>query len=627
MAEQLNLSNVGSLQDTTTAATTINNNFTAIETALQDVLSLSGTAPNQMQSTLDMNSNPIVNLPAPTTSTSPLRLSDVTLLNGGGTINAVPTGGATSQVLTKNSNTSYDISWENPYPSGGGTGQILTKNSNTNFDTSWQNISTGLPNPGTFGGRLTLVSGQPVMNSGVDVIGAQTLYYAPYVGKIVPTYNGSWSLSTFTSSSSDLVGLSLSLAGSSTWATNSIHDVFAYNTGSNIVLGTRLWDSSMYPTTVLITPATTITSGTTGTWTNASNAFNGTTSQPSSTCATIVSNNSNAQSLGQDWGSGNTNVITQVVVYAPTDNPILGDGPSVEGFYIMGSNDNVNWHLISIWRGNDSALGNAIFTIPLNITEQQPCRYHRVAWDGNGSNTIRIGQVQFYKNVPAVTRRLTKQDGILVNDASMTLQTGPSTMITVPANQGTYLGSIHIDPTAPGQITAHQTYGLSRLYGVWNYYNRVPVKLVAGSYAANYSGSTLLNNYYTPSTTQLWNSCESTIGSGSGFNTTILAGVAEESARGELIRAVYMNASSQPCSYESAIGVDTNLNMSGTEATCNLDATGQAIGFIMRAFVEVPPFAGLHTLYAIERQGNSGTGGQSAFTGPRNTQLTATWRA
>lgn len=66
----------------------------------------------------------------------------------------------------------------------------------------------------TFGGRLTLVSGKPVMDA--DVIGATTLYYAPDTGN---TANGI----TFTSGPTDEIGPSLSLAG---LTPNSIHKVF-----------------------------------------------------------------------------------------------------------------------------------------------------------------------------------------------------------------------------------------------------------------------------------------------------------------------------------------------------------------------------------------------------------------
>lgn len=53
------------------ALTTLNNNFTAIDTASEDFLSRSGEAPNEMEASLDMNSNQIINLPEATTLHEP----------------------------------------------------------------------------------------------------------------------------------------------------------------------------------------------------------------------------------------------------------------------------------------------------------------------------------------------------------------------------------------------------------------------------------------------------------------------------------------------------------------------------------------------------------------------------
>src|SRR5882672_984766 len=77
MAENYTPNPVTTFVNDTTAANTVNNNFTAISTAFTDVLSRSGVSPNQMTSTLDMNNNQIINLPFPSTANSPARLIDV----------------------------------------------------------------------------------------------------------------------------------------------------------------------------------------------------------------------------------------------------------------------------------------------------------------------------------------------------------------------------------------------------------------------------------------------------------------------------------------------------------------------------------------------------------------------
>lgn len=74
---KITLNSIASL-DTITAANTINTNMTTIQTAFDNTLSRDGTPPNTLSSSLDMNSNRIINLPAPASSTDPLRVQDLT---------------------------------------------------------------------------------------------------------------------------------------------------------------------------------------------------------------------------------------------------------------------------------------------------------------------------------------------------------------------------------------------------------------------------------------------------------------------------------------------------------------------------------------------------------------------
>jgi hypothetical protein len=88
---KITLNSVADLTQTTTAQTTINANSGTVQTAFDNTLSRDGTQPNQMGSALDMNSNPIINLPAPASLNSPLRLQDLTSFIGGSlVIPAVP---------------------------------------------------------------------------------------------------------------------------------------------------------------------------------------------------------------------------------------------------------------------------------------------------------------------------------------------------------------------------------------------------------------------------------------------------------------------------------------------------------------------------------------------------------
>lgn len=74
---KLVLTDVTNLENEATAVNTINANSNAIEAAIDNTLSRDGTAPNQMGAVLDMNSNRIINLPAPQANTDPLRFQDI----------------------------------------------------------------------------------------------------------------------------------------------------------------------------------------------------------------------------------------------------------------------------------------------------------------------------------------------------------------------------------------------------------------------------------------------------------------------------------------------------------------------------------------------------------------------
>lgn len=72
--------------------TTLNGIITQIETAFDNTLSRDGDAPNQMAATLDMNSNRIINVAAPSAGTDACRYADLAVLS---------TGTSTSDHVTK----------------------------------------------------------------------------------------------------------------------------------------------------------------------------------------------------------------------------------------------------------------------------------------------------------------------------------------------------------------------------------------------------------------------------------------------------------------------------------------------------------------------------------------------
>lgn len=73
---KLTLGDLTNLSNPASAVSTINSNSALIETALENTLSRDGTSPNSMNADLDMNSYQILNLPAATTDTEPVRFAE-----------------------------------------------------------------------------------------------------------------------------------------------------------------------------------------------------------------------------------------------------------------------------------------------------------------------------------------------------------------------------------------------------------------------------------------------------------------------------------------------------------------------------------------------------------------------
>jgi hypothetical protein len=474
------------------------------------------------------------------------------------------------------------------------------------------------------GGRLTLVSGQSVQNT--DIIGGQNLYYAPDVSQTVPVLvSGTMLNEQFTSSNTDLVGLTLALGGNAAWTAATNFDVFAYWTGSAVALATRLWDSAMLPTNPQITNNVVITTGTTPTaWTRASAAFDGTLIKNGAASATLTANANLANCLGQDWGVGNTNIVTSLTITAPTDHFIYGNTAALD-LRSYGSSDGTNFYLLSVNWINDAAMG-ASYSLPILLGNQVPYRYYRTCIDGaaGGVNNIYVAQLQYFTTTAASTRRLVKFGGVLTNDALITgaLTTGAGTT-NLALNTGTYLGTCRTDTSTAGQVTvyASESYGPSRIVNCWNAYNQRPIVALAGITADTATSYTLTNQIFSP--------CES-----SAFSISYVTGMPWEPVVAKQVRAVVLStqAGNAAAAYDAGIGLDTTSALSSTDTGNNIDAptsgAGAVIGFTLPLDFTVPAATyGAHTLTCLERAGNGAAGGSvGVFSGYRETYLKAQWR-
>lgn len=108
---KLNLTAISNISgNPASAETTLNTALSAIEAAFDNTLSRDGTVPNSMSATLDLNSNRIINLGAPQSSTDAARFVDVTNAVSISTTLPAQTGNSGKYISTDGTN----LAWAYP---------------------------------------------------------------------------------------------------------------------------------------------------------------------------------------------------------------------------------------------------------------------------------------------------------------------------------------------------------------------------------------------------------------------------------------------------------------------------------------------------------------------------------
>lgn len=213
------------------------------------------------------------------------------------------------------------------------------------------------------------------------------------------------------------------------------------------------------------------------------------------------------------------------------------------------------------------------------------------SWSASGGS-ITAGSCS--RGSAAGSTALDRSQGFLTNNVSISLiyNTGAgNNTITVPANQGIYLGSIFID-NASGQISCHVSYGQNRKWAVWNAYNRVPISMIGGDTTASWTGTGA-----------------GTFGASNANSANVItafAGLAEEEVDTRFSQVVFGGTATN-CVNSVGIGLNSTSTPSGFQgqATTRIASVSTWTETIMAEHL-LAPTLGINALQMLEKTTSSG---------------------
>lgn len=141
-------------------------------------------------------------------------------------------------------------------------------------------------------------------------------------------------------------------------------------------------------------------------------AFNGTTSvSQGSCCKKAPSTSGYNNSVGKDWGVGNTKTITRFTMYGPTDASFVGG--TTANYKLQGSTDNFSGSIVDLYSGTTGSGNGQVIDVTSGITTSTAYRYHRVIFNGNGTDTAAIAELQLYEGTG------TRSEPVMVSSESI----------------------------------------------------------------------------------------------------------------------------------------------------------------------------------------------------------------
>jgi len=226
------------------------------------------------------------------------------------------------------------------------------------------------------------------------------------------------------------------------------------------------------------------------------------------------------------------------------------------------------------------------------------------SWSAGTSGSITAGSCA--RGTGTGGAALSRLSGIYTNAVSMTIRYGDgTTTTTVDANKATYVGSMFMDGTN-GQVSCYRSYGQSRKWGIWNYYNRQSVTLQMGDATAS------------------WNYNNVTIRESNGSTNNTAAtfmGVAEEPA--DILFVQTITLTNNGAAANVGIGINSTTTITGKYGAATTTATGLTLD--LTAHHVLAPTLGINNITSNE---NSTATVTSTFLGGNAHMLmTLNWRA
>lgn len=212
------------------------------------------------------------------------------------------------------------------------------------------------------------------------------------------------------------------------------------------------------------------------------------------------------------------------------------------------------------------------------------------SWSAGTSGSVTAGSCA--RGTGTGGANITLVNGIYVNAAAMTVNNGATTY-SVPVSQGTYLGSVYINGTA-GQYNCHVSFGQSRVWGLWNCYNRRKLILQAGDPTSTWVYNTLTTR---PSNNSTANSMT--------LFTGVLDQEIEVSFNQSVIAGVTSAQSTMTTYWEVGVGWNSTTTFSGGLAFGGGRIDGSSVDLNLydnsTATYLPAPFLGINVATSLER--------------------------